>query len=239
MAPLSRNMLDRLLYAFRSTLLRETKTFRRLLALAALALLSGCSTDLSSFSVADLNPLKGSDPLRSADYNYFYRRDQSASGIVTAADLVGPDGRCAFEAAPTFSPSPAAPSDAVAQSPATDPINPRSNQALYFTAGPPAGRTASAAPGVPPDVRSGPRGIALQMTECQVVQLAGYTDRVEIASNERGQRAVTLTYLSGDRPGIYRFLGGRLASMERVAEPVQPKRPQRATQTAKKPAPRQ
>jgi len=77
------------------------------------------------------------------------------------------------------------------------------------------------------------------MTECQVVQVAGYTDRVEIGANERGQRAVTLTYLSGDRPGIYRFVGGRLASMERVAEPMQAKKPQKQTKTAKKTAPRQ
>ena len=76
------------------------------------------------------------------------------------------------------------------------------------------------------------------MTECQVVQVAGYTDRVEIGANERGQRAVTLTYLSGDRPGIYRFIGGRLASMERVADP-QPRTPQKQTKTAKKTAPRQ
>lgn len=222
----------------------ETHTFRRLLPIVALALLGGCSTDLSGFSVADLNPLKGSDPLRSADFNYFYRRDQSgSSGIVTAADLVGPDGRCAFDAAPapTYSPSPSAPPPgAVAQSPASDPINPRSNQALYFTAGPETGRTASTAPALPPEVRGGPRGIALQMTECQVVQVAGYTDRVEIGANERGQRAVTLSYLSGVRPGIYRFVGGRLASMERVAEPPQPKKQQqRPTKTAKKSAPRQ
>ena len=212
----------------------------RVLVSAALCIaLGGCSSDWSSFSVAELNPLKGSDPLRSAEYNYFYKRDQTGTGVVTAADLVGPDGRCAFEAAPTYSPSPPAAPGAVAQSPATDPINPRSNQALYFTAGPQTGGGASAAPALPPEVRSGPSGIALQMTECEVVRVAGYTDRVEIGANERGQRSVTLTYLDGVRPGIYRFLGGRLASMERVAEPPQPKKPQRAAKTAKKTAPRQ
>ncbi len=230
---------------------REPHAFRRLAAVAALALLGGCSSlDFSTFSVADLNPLKGNDPLRAADYNYFYRRDQSGPSVVTAADLVGPDGRCAFDAtpAPTYSPGPAAPppgpaapADTVAQTPASDPINPRSNQALYFTAGPETGRGAAGGPAMPSEVRGGPRGIALQMTECQVVQLAGYTDRVEISANERGQRAVTLTYMSGARPGIYRFMGGRLASMERVAEPPQPakKQPQRPTKSAKKSAPRQ
>lgn len=209
-------------------------------ALLAFAL-AGCSSDWSSFSVAELNPLKGNDPLRSADYNYFYKRDQTHTGVVTAADLVGPDGHCAFEPAPTYAPSapPGAAPEAVAQSPATAPINPRSNQALYFTAGPETG-AAGGAPALPPQVRSGPSGIGLQMTECEVVRVAGYTDRVEIATNERGQRSVTLTYLSGARPGIYRFIGGRLASMERVAEPPQPKKPQKATRSAKKSAaPRQ
>lgn len=210
----------------------ETKISRRLLVPAVLAVaLGGCSADLTNFSIAELNPLKGSDPLRAADYNYFYKRDQTSTGIVTAADLVGPDGRCAFDAAPTY--SPAAP-EAVAQTPAADPINPRSNQALYFTAGPGVGGTASASPALPPQVRSGPSGIALQMTECEVVRVAGYTDRLEIGANERGQRSVTLTYMSGDRPGIYRFIGGRLASMERVAEPVQAKKPQKPAKTAKK-----
>src|SRR5947207_639453 len=194
-------------------------------------MLGGCSTDFSNFSVAELSPRTGIDPLRSADYNYFYKRDQTNTGIVTAADLVGPDGRCAFDSAPMY--SPAAP-EAVAQTPAAEPINPRSNQALYFTAGPTSDGPASAAPALPPQVRSGPNGIALQMTECEVVRVAGYTDRVEIGTNERGQRSATLTYLSGVRPGIYRFVGGRLASMERVAEPPQPKKPQKATKTAKK-----
>ena len=78
-------------------------------------------------------------------------------------------------------------------------------------------------------------GISLQMTECEVVRVAGYTDRVEIGGNERGQRSVTLTYMGGPRPGIYRFLGGRLASMERVAEPVQPKKPQKTTRPRRSP----
>jgi hypothetical protein len=205
---------------------------RLLLPVVLAAMLGGCSTDLTQFSVADLNPLKGSDPLRTADYNYFYKRDQSSTGFVAATDLVGPDGRCAFDPAPAMSPgAPGAP-EAVAASP-SDPINPRSNQALYFTAGPETGRTASASAGLPPEVRGGPRGIALAMTECQVVSVAGYTDRVEIGANERGERTVTLTYLTGERPGIYRFRAGRLVSMERVAEPPVAKKPQRATRAAK------
>jgi len=63
-------------------------------------------------------------------------------------------------------------------------------------------------------------GIALQMSECQVVRRAGAPDRVEAGTNERGERAVTLTYLRGAWPGIYRFSEGRLTVMERVAEPA-------------------
>lgn len=199
--------------------------------------LGGCSSDVGNFSVADLNPLKGADPLRSADYNYFYKRDARGVGPVTAADLVGPDGRCAYEAAPA-APYPSAPAQAAAPppAPASEPINPRSNQALYFTAGPQAGPSQPTIPsnqGVPPEVRSGPRGVALAMTECEVVRVAGYTERVEISADERGRRNVTMTYMSGPRPGIYRFTDGRLTSMERVEAPPPPKQPARKTKTAK------
>jgi hypothetical protein len=202
--------------------------------------LGGCSADLSSISVADLNPLKGADPLRTADYNYFYKRDGRTSGPVTAADLIGPDGRCAYEAVPSApaAPYPATPAaPAAAPPPSNEPINPRSNQALYFTAGPQANpQQAAIPPGqqMPPEVRNGPRGVALYMTECEVVRVAGYTDRVQINADERGRRSVTLTYMSGDRPGIYHFIDGRLATMERVEVPVAPKKPApRKVKTAK------
>lgn len=220
-------------------------------ALCAVAL-GGCSA-LPDVSMTDFSLFKASDPLASDDYNYFYRRDQRMTGTVSPTDLVGPDGRCAYAptATSTLAPSPAPPPEpqaatrAAAPAPAltSDPINPRSNQALYFTAGPETGRTASATPNaLPSEVRSGPSGIALQMTECQVVAVAGYTDRVEIGAGPRGQRTVTLTYMTGERPGIYHFTGGRLTSMDRVAEPEQPKKPAKKptkTAKAKKPAPAQ
>lgn len=206
------------------------------------AALGGCSTDLSSISAGDLNPFKGTDPLRASDYNYFYKGEVTTSGPVTAADLVGPDGRCAFAPAPApmmapGAPAPeAAPPQAAPAAPANDPINPRSNSALYFTAGPESGPAGGAPAGaLPPEVRNGPRGISLAMTECQVMSIAGYTDRVEIGANARGERTVTMTYLTGDRPGIYHFRGGRLMSMERVAEPAAPKKPVKtAVKTAAK-----
>lgn len=198
----------------------------RLLLPALLAVvLGGCS------SISDLSLSKKGDVLASDDYNYFYRRESVAMGPVSQADLVGPDGRCG--SSPAYAPVPAA-AEPVAQAPASAPINPRSNQALYFTAGPETGRPAGPAPSqLPPQVRTGPTGIALQMTECQVVAVAGSTDRVEISAGPGGQRLVTMTYMSGERPGIYRFVNGRLNTMERVAEQPQPKR---AAKSAKKPA---
>jgi hypothetical protein len=195
--------------------------------------LGGCSADLSGFDVANLNPLRANDQ-RSEDYNYFYRSDRSGnSGRVTAADLVGPDGRCAFDPAPASAPGAPMEEPVAAAPPATAPLNPGSNRALYFTAGPETGRTSASSAAMPPEVRGGPRGIALSMTECQVVSVAGYTDRIEIGANQRGQRAVTLTYMSGPRPGIYRFVDGRLNSMEEVAQPPEQKKPQRPVKTAK------
>jgi hypothetical protein len=122
--------------------------------------------------------------------------------VVTANDLIDANGRCAGEAAP------AAP------------------QALNFTAGPQTGPTTPNAP--PPGAATGTApvrtGVGLGMTECEVVRTLGHTDRIEISTNERGQRSVTLTYLTGERPGIYRFEAGQLDSLERVDEaPAAPK----------------
>jgi hypothetical protein len=76
-------------------------------------------------------------------------------------------------------------------------------------------------------------GVSLQMTECDVVGRIGTPDRVELGSTERGERSAILTYTRGARPGIYRFSGGRLTSMERGAEPA-PDRSKKAAPQQKK-----
>lgn len=68
-------------------------------------------------------------------------------------------------------------------------------------------------------------GVALEMTECEVVNRVGVAQAVDIG-NDAGERVTTLTYMSGPRPGVYRFIGGRLKTLERGPEPVQ-ERPQR------------
>jgi hypothetical protein len=75
-------------------------------------------------------------------------------------------------------------------------------------------------------------GVALQMTECEVVQRAGAPDNIEFGG-DRGERSVILTYKGGGRPGIYHFTAGRLASIERGAETPAPK-PQKKSAPAKK-----
>lgn len=75
-----------------------------------------------------------------------------------------------------------------------------------------------------------PAGIALEMSECDVVKRAGFAEQANIGTSERGERTVTLTYINGQRPGIYNFTSGRLTSMERAPEPPP------SARTAKKPA---
>ena len=85
-------------------------------------------------------------------------------------------------------------------------------------------------------------GIALGMTECDVVKRAGPPEKVAIATNERAERTLTLTYQRSVRSGIYNFTAGRLVSIERVDEPPPPPKPAKPAKTAKpkpklKPAP--
>jgi hypothetical protein len=93
---------------------------------------------------------------------------------------------------------------------------------------------APAAGGAPQASPPAAGGISLQMTECDVVRRAGPVEKVDFGVNDRGERAVTLTYERGPWPGIYRFAGGRLVLIERApSPPPAPAKPQKGT---KKPA---
>jgi hypothetical protein len=87
--------------------------------------------------------------------------------------------------------------------------------------------TAAEAPPAPPDGAPDgtqqeasllPGGIALQMTECDVVRRAGAPEQLQVGADERGDRSVVITYIRGPRPGVYRFTAGRLTSIERAPE---------------------
>jgi len=73
--------------------------------------------------------------------------------------------------------------------------------------------------GAAPPAQSVARPIALKMTECEVVRAIGTPQDVLIGANERGDRAVKLEFRTGDRPGVYHFVDGRLVSIERIGEP--------------------
>jgi hypothetical protein len=68
------------------------------------------------------------------------------------------------------------------------------------------------------------RGVSLDMTECQVVGALGQPQSVDYPSaiGSVDQRRVTLTYRTGERPGIYEFSGGRLSGIGRVSDPAPP-----------------
>jgi hypothetical protein len=67
-------------------------------------------------------------------------------------------------------------------------------------------------------------GIGLQMSECDVVQRAGAPQSIDISANARGDRTAVFTY-GGERAGIYRFVSGRLASIEAAPGAAAPERP--------------
>lgn len=141
-------------------------------------------------------------------------------GPVGAEDMVSADGGCAVPAAATAQaaePSPATTESAPlagSQTPAATPAAAAPNSGLQRLE-PAAG---------PPPVAG---GIALGMTECQAVQRAGTPNDVAISADQRGERKVVITYLSGPWPGIYTFAGGRLSVVERAPEQPKPAAPKK------------
>jgi len=131
-------------------------------------------------------------------------------GPVSAEDMVSADGACAQPSAALAQVAEAAPAPA-----APAQLADRSLQHLE--------------PGGAPTVAG---GIALGMTECQAVQRGGSPNNVAISADERGERKVVITYLSGPWPGIYTFNGGRLSVIDRA--PEQPK-PAKVVPKMKKP----
>lgn len=132
---------------------------------------------------------------------------QEGSQPITPADLVDGNGMCA-----DMSPLPAA-----APPPAPAAGNPENLSAAPAAASPPAARN-----------------VALQMSECEVVRALGRAGDIQLSANERGDRVVTMTYMTPERP-VYRFIAGRLATIERTAEPPPPEPVKKKKAPAKKP----
>jgi hypothetical protein len=143
-----------------------------------------------------------------------------AKRVLTAEDMVDGEGRCA--SAPLASAEPVAPA-----APATPgaPAVPGANADPVTVPANPAATTSG--------------GIALGMSECDVVKRAGPAEKVVINSNAGAERSVVLTYVHSMRPGTYNFVGGRLVSIERVEEPPPPPKPAKPAKSAKpKPKPK-
>jgi hypothetical protein len=110
---------------------------------------------------------------------------------ITANDLVDGNGSC---------PAPQVSQQAPQQAPA-------------------AAAAANQAPGVPPAADTNSLlggGVALGMSECDVVFRAGSPSAVQVGKGPNGDRTAVLTFNSGPRPGIYNFAGGALTEVERV-----------------------
>lgn len=81
-------------------------------------------------------------------------------------------------------------------------------------------------------------GIAIGMSECDVVGRLGQASAVNLGRTPNGDRSAILTFTAGPRPGIYRFAGGRLTEMDRVQEPPPPPPEPEKKKTAKKKPPK-
>lgn len=93
---------------------------------------------------------------------------------------------------------------------------------------PPPTQSASAEPGQASAAPPGPPalgGVGIGMSECEVVARLGQPAAVNLGAYANGTRTAVLTFNGGPRPGIYRFVGGRLTEMDRVEEPAPPDQP--------------
>ena len=160
---------------------------------------------------------------------------QLSRGPVAPDELVGADGRCSAPAAEAVSPAPAAaPPERLADRPvgsmAGDLASAPMPAAIPASANPNA-----ALPGQSPGAPQLMGGVALGMSECDVVRRAGLASNVNISTGDRGERKVVLTYLSSTWPGIYTFGAGRLKVVDRAPVPETPVKPPAKTKKAKKP----
>lgn len=164
------------------------------------------------------------------------------SGPVAPDDLVTADGRCSVpaEAAQAWAPRAETTATASADRPvgsvagdlAGAPL-PRGQQQV--ASAPLPDRLEPATPGVFTPTIAG--GVALAMSECEVVRRAGQPNNVVIGADAKGERKVTLTYLGGTWPGIYHFQSGRLKEIEAAPEPPKPAKPAPRKKTPTKRAP--
>jgi hypothetical protein len=137
--------------------------------------------------------------------DYTFSLASSKQDPITANDLIDANGACPTAAA----------------------LRPEAKDA----AGNPAASTLAA----PDEVARLRGGISAEMSECEVVARVGRPSAVNLGNNQNGDRTAIMTFTGGPRPGVYRFVGGRLTEIYRVAEPA-PGPEQKKFAGAKKPA---
>jgi hypothetical protein len=177
-----------------------------LVALAMGVALSGCSGSDFDTSQWFQKPLDLFG--REGGYTYSELKETAQQRPITANDLVQQNGAC-----------PAPPAVAQPQPPA---------------ANNPSATPAPAVAGGADSLLGG--GVALGMSECDVVYRAGPPSAVQLGQYPNGDRTAQLTFNSGPRPGIYRFERGRLVEMDQTAVPAPPPEAKSAAKKKKKPA---
>ncbi len=178
------------------------------MALAATFALGGCA-DLDTGQSWFAKPFDLSG--RGAGYSFSELSEtKKQQRPITPNDLVNGNGSCPAPVAPVAA-GPAAPAPGAA-------------------AGAPPG-----SPGAPAGDMSSlmGSGIALGMSECDVVLRAGQPSSVQIGSAPNGDRTAVLTFESGPRAGAYHFLRGALTELDSVAPAPAP--PQVAKKKPAKP----
>ncbi len=78
-------------------------------------------------------------------------------------------------------------------------------------------------------------GVGIGMSECDVVARVGPPNAVNLGRNQNGARTAVLTFNGGPRPGVYRFVAGRLKEMDRVEAPPAPQPVKKKPAKRKKP----
>jgi hypothetical protein len=188
-------------------------------ALTLAAALCGCAP-----SVFDNNQHWFSRPFditgRNSGYTFSeLQESRDKSRPVTASDLVSADGACP------------PPPGATAGEPVSAPGAGAAPVAQASGAG---DSTAAPAPGAPSLLGT---GIALGMTECEVVWHVGAPSSVQIGSNPNGGRTALMTFDRGPQAGIYHFERGRLRAMDGAqASAARPKVATRAKRARREPS---
>ncbi len=208
-----------------------SRTALVLCAAVLAAAVGGCKNSLQLFQDSNEGGwfAKPVDIFHKPDWATASAGDQSAplspNRPVAPEDLVGADGRCSAPAAPH------APALAAAPTPPDD-------RPVGSIAGDLAHAPMPAATPVSANQQPGAAhllgGVALGMSECDVVRRAGPPGNIDIGAGKGGDRKVVLTYLTGTWPGIYTFDSGRLKVVDRAPGQPAPLQEPPKTKKAKK-----